>query len=168
MSVKTLCRQFPHQGRLVWIGIRPARHQPLITPDTVIADSSSGLVDDHYSGRNGKRHVTLFQKEHLTVIESLTGQTVKPEMLRRNFLVEGINLLALKDHSFCIGSAVLQMTGLCHPCSRMEQILGAGGYNAMRGHGGITARIVTGGHIHIGDSITVINADHFDSANEID
>ncbi len=150
----------------MWIGIRSARHQPLLTPDSVLADSGSGLLDDHYSGRNGKRHVTLFQKEHLAVIESFTGKTIKPGSLRRNFLVEGINLLALKDHSFRIGDAVLQMTGLCHPCSRMEQILGTGGYNAMRGHGGITARIVTGGQIHIGDAITVIDSAETESASD--
>lgn len=152
---------------MVWIGIRPARDQPLLTPDSIIADSSSGLLDDHYSGRNGKRHVTLFQKEHLTVIESFTGQSIKPELLRRNFLVEGINLLALKDHSFCIGEAVLQMTGFCHPCSRMEQILGIGGYNAMRGHGGITARIVTGGQIQVGDTISVMDSAKDEPASEI-
>lgn len=67
--------------------------------------------------------------------------------------MSGINLLALHDRRFRIGSALLEGTGLCHPCSRMEEALGQGGYNAMRGHGGITARVLEGGLVQIGDRV---------------
>ena len=68
-------------------------------------------------------------------------------------MVRGVNLLALKGRRFRLGAAVLEHSGEAHPCSRMEQALGPGGYNAMRGHGGITARIITGGVVRLGDAL---------------
>jgi len=68
-------------------------------------------------------------------------------------VVAGINLLALKDCRFAIGAALLEWSGECHPCSRMEEILGPGGYHAVRHHGGITARVLEGGAIRIGDPV---------------
>ncbi len=156
MIIKTLSQQFPKSGTLVWIGIRPARKQTLLTPGNIMADSTQGLIGDRYSGRSGKRQVTLFQQEHIQAIESYTGKAIATEIFRRNLLIKGINLLSLKDQTFQIGEASLQMTGLCHPCSRMEEVLGIGGYNAMRGHGGITARVLSGGLMSLGDDVTVL------------
>ena len=65
----------------------------------------------------------------------------------------GINLLALKNQRFRVGSAVLEYTGIADPCSAMEATFGPGGYNIVRGHGGITARILESGIIRIGDSV---------------
>ncbi len=160
MTVKTLRQQFINPGKLIWIGIRTARQQPMITPHSVIADLQQGLIGDRYSGRNGKRQVSLFQHEHLTAIESYTRQSISPAMFRRNLVVQGINLLSLKDQTFQIGDAHLQMTGLCHPCSQMETVLGAGGYNAMRGHGGITARVIKSGIMRLGDKVVVVASEN--------
>ncbi|MFI7716720.1 MOSC domain-containing protein, partial [Acinetobacter baumannii] len=75
-------------------------------------------------------------------------------ILRRNLVVRGINLSALKGGRFSIGAAVLEYSGVCAPCSHMEAALGQGGYNAVRNHGGITARILESGTVRIGDVVT--------------
>jgi MOSC domain-containing protein YiiM len=114
-----------------------------------------GLAGDRaIKNSGGKRQVTLIQHEHLPVIAALARQpAVDPRLLRRNLVISGFNVLALRARRFRLGSAVLEGTGTCDPCSRMEEVLGEGGYNAVRGHGGITARVIAGAWIELGDEL---------------
>ena len=151
-ELKQLLDVMPQIGRVTWISVRPDNGAPLNILDTVVVDER-GLVGDRHGRVGGKRSVTLIQQEHLAAVSSILRIDVTPELARRNIVVAGINLLALKDHTFQVGNVTLEYTGLCHPCSKMEKVLGAGGYNAMRGHGGITARVVEGGEIALGDAV---------------
>lgn len=154
-TLRNLMARFPRAGSIEWIGIRPRRGAAVETVQSAMLVPDSGIEGDHKSARpGGKRQVTLIQWEHLPTVAGLCGKPdIEPGWLRRNFAVSGINLRALSDRRFLLGAALLEGTGYCHPCSRMEKILGRGGYNAMRGHGGITARIVAGGAVSVGDSI---------------
>jgi MOSC domain-containing protein YiiM len=155
-TLAELFDSLPRRGRVTWLGSRPARRTPLAACTTLTLDATRGIAGDHYAGRSGRRQVTLVQHEHLAVIAALLGRDViDPAELRRNVVVSGINLLALAKRRFRIGAAVLEGTGPCHPCSRMEETFGAGGYNAVRGHGGITARVIEGGIVHLGDDVTL-------------
>lgn len=152
--LEELLDTIPQCGSVEWIGVRPGRREPMQSVDEVWVSPDSGLSGDRYKGRSGNRQVTLIQFEHLQVIASCVGlSSIAPDMLRRNIVVRGINLLALKDKVVRVGEANIEVTGLCHPCSLMEDILGPGGYNAVRGHGGITARVLTEGSISIGDDV---------------
>jgi MOSC domain-containing protein YiiM len=146
-----LMATLPRAGRVEWIGLRPARGQQ------IEAVTGKGLVGDRYSGGSGKRGVTLIQAEHLPVIAALSGHaSVAAALLRRNVVVSGLPLIALKERRFRIGDVVLEGTGECDPCSNMEKALGPGGFNAMRSHGGLCARIVEGGVFRIGDSVIAL------------
>lgn len=153
--LRTLMETFPIAGRLEWIGLRPGRRAPLQSMNHVEVIADHGLAGDHKAQRaSGKRQVTLIQREHLAAVaQLLRREAVDPALLRRNLVVSGINLLALRGERFRIGGVLLEGTGPCEPCSRMEEVLGVGGYNAMRGHGGITARVITGGVIAVGDDV---------------
>ncbi len=155
-SLELLKGRFPRPGRVEWISVRPVRRQSVGELERVQAVTDQGLEGDRYVKAGGKRQLTLIQAEHLPVIAALSGRkTLGPALLRRNILVSGINLLALRTKRLRIGEALVELTVPCHPCSRMEEVLGPGGYNAMRGHGGMCARIIDGGLIRVGDQVTV-------------
>ena len=152
---KQYLRSIPQQGKIGWIGIRPKRLLEVHSFSEVTANPDTGLESDHFKkSSTGKRQVTLIQLEHLDVVARILGKKeIAPELLRRNIVVSGINLLALKNQQFQVGEVLLETTGICAPCSRMEENLGAGGYNSMRGHGDITAKIIQGGQIKLGDVV---------------
>lgn len=138
-------------GHLDWIGLRAGRYDPMDVVQSAEI-TKDGLLGDH--GRAGKRAVTLIQAEHLPVIAVFSDRSeVLPEVLRRNLLVSGLNLLALRKGLLRIGDVILEIEGPCPPCSRMEKALGPGGYNAMRGHGGWYASVTKPGVLRVGDAV---------------
>ena len=168
LELRELKQTLPQIGTIRWIGLRPGRREPMnVVTQAVIRDD--GLEGDRFSGSAGApRTITLIQHEHIASVASMLDRDeVDPELLRRNIVVSGINLLALKDNHFCVGDVVLFATGNCPPCSRMEENLGPGGFNAMRGHGGITARVVQPGTIHVGDQVRWLGENAEGSTSEI-
>lgn len=162
-TIKELMATFYQTGTLERITVRSKHRGELTDSSEAEATVGVGLVGDHRSTRpanpTNKRQITLIQAEHLLTVASLLGQNapIDLKLTRRNLLVSGINLLALKDKHFYVGAALLEYSGLCHPCSRMEENLGTGGYNAMRGHGGISARVIESGVLKVGDAIRPVN-----------
>jgi MOSC domain-containing protein YiiM len=149
-----LMTRFPRSGRVRWIGLRPARDVAMVEVDEVEAVAGAGLAGDRYAGGSGKRGITLIQAEHLPVIATLAGHaSVAPSLLRRNVVVSGLPLIALKGLRFRIGDVLLEGTDACDPCSRMEDALGPGAFNAMRGMGGLCARVLEGGWLRVGQDV---------------
>lgn len=159
-SLTKLLNAQVRSGQVVWLGVRPGRREPMLAIKTANLDVERGVVGDRYTRPAGSRQVTLIQAEHLAAIASHLGRDqILPADLRRNIVTRGINLVALKEKRFRLGSAILETTSECHPCSRMEEILGVGGYNAVRGLGGITARIIQSGSADVGDDLVALPSD---------
>jgi MOSC domain-containing protein YiiM len=161
-STRALVAAVPQTGRLTTILLRPERRTTPTPVPTAEVVAGLGLTGDHRTvgrepDRTARRQVTLLQAEHLPVVAALTGHdAVDPAWLRRNLVVAGVNLASLRDRRFRIGEVELEGTGWCHPCSRMEEALGPGGFQAMRGHGGLTARVLTSGTIRCGDPVCAV------------
>lgn len=155
MSLKDLIAGWAQPGRVGWIGLRPDRRAGMEVVDTAMI-STDGLDGDR--SRAGKRAVTLIQQEHLAAIGSYLGQgVVTPDILRRNLVVSGINLAALKGRKVQLGEAILRFTVICAPCSRMEEALGKGGYSAVRGHGGWCAEVIRPGRVRLCDLVQPVD-----------
>lgn len=158
LEMNQIRKTMPQTGTIQWIGLRTERRGPIEVVEEAIINEK-GLEGDRYKGASdGERMVTLILREHIDAVAAILGRdSIDPVVLRRNIVVSGINLMALKGQKFRIGEAVLEGTGNCAPCSLMEENLGPGGYNAMRGHGGLTTRVIQGGTIRCGDSIELID-----------
>lgn len=156
-------------GRLDAIVLRPGKGQAAVLVEAAVAVAGQGLQGDRrmaatpaLGGAGSKRALTLIQAEHLPLIARWTGRdAIDPRLLRRNLVVSGLNLVAMRSpfadrplHWRIGAEVVIEISGPCDPCSRMETALGAGGYNALRGHGGLTARLLHGGRIAVGDAVT--------------
>ena len=169
-SPRELISAGPQPGRIETIVLRPARGVAAVVVDEAELVEGRGLLGDRHAARtalgvNGQaRALTLIQAEHLPLLARWTGgERIDPALLRRNLVVSGLNLLGLRSpfadqpRLWRIGpSAVIEVSGPCEPCSRMEDVLGPGGYNAMRGHGGVYARVVKGGLLRRGDLLQAL------------
>lgn len=149
---------FPQSGKVEWIGLRKAAGEAMAVVEAATLLQGHGLEGDKAGRRAGsRRQVTLIQAEYLPVIAALLGkEAVPPEVFRRNIVVSGIHLGLCKGLEVGINDAVLQVTGDCVPCAKMEKALGYGGFNAMWNHGGVTASVRAGGTIALGDEVRVL------------
>jgi len=157
-SLRERVLDVPQVGTVSWIGVRREHGAELSVLSEVLATEGRGLSGDVAAAGKvgGNRQVSLMQAEHLPILAAWTEGEVTPGLLRRNLLISGINLIALAKLEFRIGKDVLLLgTGACAPCSKMDETLGPGGFQAMRGHGGITAQVLNGGRIRLGDRVWV-------------
>ena len=144
------------EGLVDWIGVRPRRREPLMAVLRALAVAARGLEGDHRMVKTpgSGRQVTLISAEFIEQIASQLGlKELDPSRLRRNIVVSGVNLNALRRQQFWVGEALLEASQLCHPCARMEAELGPGGVIAMYGYGGLCAKIISSGDIKVGAAV---------------
>lgn len=141
-------------GRITWIGIRSARYEPLTTLNQVVAKAGIGLEGDHYQDTGGNRQITLIMKEDLLAAAAELGRSaIDPGLVRRNIVVSDIDLHQFQKGFLRLGSCLIEVTGNCHPCKRMDENLGEGGRKSLANRGGVTARILEGGTLSINDDV---------------
>jgi MOSC domain-containing protein YiiM len=99
--------------------------------------------------------VTLIAAEDLDYIQTELGIRVKNGEHRRNIITRGIDLDSLRRRRFRVGEAVLQYDRPRPPCRHVQDLSEPGMTRALRGRGGICARVVEAGRIRPRDAIEV-------------
>jgi MOSC domain-containing protein YiiM len=113
---------------------------------SVVAIAGRGLQGDASLGRK-RRQILLIEGE------TLDGFGLKPGDVRENLVVRDFSLNGLTNGAILrAGEVLLEITGDCSPCDRMESVR-PGLQAELRGRRGLLAKAVTGGTIHVGDSV---------------
>lgn len=99
--------------------------------------------------------VTLIEGEDLDFIENELGISVKDGQHRRNIITRGIRLLDLRRKRFRVGEVLLEFDRSRPPCRHVQDLSEPGMTRALKGRGGICARVVEAGQIRAQDAIAV-------------
>lgn len=143
------------KGIIKWIGVRPERKAPLHSVPSVYADRNDGLTGDHDTKPH--RQITIISREALAAVAQTMGVLeIDPADTRRNILISGMDFNIESGTRIRLGEAVIEITGPCLPCERMNETLGDGGRMAMADAGGLTAMILSSGQIAVGDGVEII------------
>jgi len=147
-------------GRLIGIARKPRSRGDVEVIDHAAVGIGTGIAGDHRGavrpGKAGRRQVTIMAAEDWAATLADLGEPVNWEQRRVNLLSEGIDLPREPGSLLRIGGILIEITGPCDPCSRMEEI--ATGLKAalMPGwRGGRIAKVIEGGMIAIGDRIEI-------------
>ena len=120
---------------------------------TSINITQKGIEGDHYNKEDGKRQVTLIGADGLAEMAALVGFPGDAHLAcRRNILIEKLPEGDLKGKQVGLGDKVLlEITGYCNPCFRMDENFGEGAIAAFDKRAGWTARVIEGGQVSLGD-----------------
>src|SRR5918996_203102 len=110
----------------------------------------------HWSRFGRVCEVTFIAAEDLEDIERETGVGVKDGEHRRNLVTRGISLKALRrGEQFRVGEVVFEYRGPRSVCRYIERLTQPGMTQALKGRGGICAKVIGNGTVRVGDEIEV-------------
>jgi MOSC domain-containing protein YiiM len=140
-----------HKPTIINLFVKPERGQPMQATQQLEAVAGKGLQGDRTFGRPS-RQVLLVDDSILKKFK------LEPGALRENITVQHLTIDALEPGTkLAIGTSLLQITGPCDPCSKMDAIR-AGLQSELKGQRGMLANVVQSGLIAIGDTISIQSA----------
>lgn len=127
---------------------KPAGKNPTIEVDEVNCVPGQGLEGDRYFGHNDnfKGQITFFEWEvYRALVETMQVFDYEPDVFRRNVITEGIDLNTLIGKRFMLQGVEFEGSEECAPCYWMDQAFAPGTEEALKGKGGLRARILSPG-----------------------
>lgn len=130
----------------------PGRH-PVLERDEIECVADRGIRGDRFFDykENYKGQITFFSQEIFERLRHELGlPDAHPSGTRRNVITSGLALNSLVGQEFEIQGIRFLGVEECRPCYWMNQaFIRAGVEDWLRGHGGLRARILTGGRLRV-------------------
>jgi hypothetical protein len=145
------------------VGPHPTSH-----PRQVEVVAGAGIRGDRFFGKVSRlaSSVSLLAAEAVDAVEDELGLargTLDPRLARRNVVVRGIDLNALRGHPFALdsgdGPVWFTAAGETSPCAWMDDRLAPGARDALRGRGGLRAEPTSSGVLRVGTVRLVADVD---------
>jgi len=140
-------------GKLLGIAMRARARAPMELRATIEIQAGAGLAGD-VRHRSRGRSVTVLSQEGWDAACAQLERDLPWTERRANLLVEGIDLREQTGSWLRIGQVVLEITGECDPCSRMDDA-SPGLRRALRPdwRAGVCCTVVTPGRLTLADPV---------------
>ena len=131
----------------------------LSTVATARAIAGRGLEGDRYADGAGTFSAGGGRGHDLTLVaaEVLEEVGLSAVDARRNLIVRGIDLDALRGRRFRVGEVECLGQRRCEPCAHLEGLTRPGVLRALVHRGGLRADILRGGELRVGDPVQVLD-----------
>lgn len=137
---------FGHHGQ------EPGEH-PVEEVEEIECVAGRGIRGDRFFDYKSdyKGQITFFSSEVFAEVCRAVGVGGEsPGAARRNVLTEGVDLNALIGQRFTVQGVEFEGVCECSPCYWMDRAIAAGAEAALKGRGGLRARILTSGVLRAG------------------
>ncbi len=147
------------------VGVGP---HPTSYPDHVVLDAGLGIRGDRFYGKVSRlaSAVSFLAAEAVEAVEhqlGLAAGALDPRLARRNVVVRGMDLNALRHQQFTLdtgdGPVAFTAAGETSPCAWMDDRLAPGARDALRGRGGLRTLPTSSGVLRLGRATLRTDAD---------
>jgi len=145
-------------GIVTAIVLAPAAEAPLRSVEHAHAIAGRGLLGDRYAERAGTFSPDGGHGRDLTLVaaEVLEEVGLEPIDARRNLIVRGVDLDALRGRRFRVGAVQCLGQRRCEPCAHLERLTRPGVLRALAHRGGLRADVLRGGDLRVGDPVEAL------------
>lgn len=145
-------------GTVAAIVLAPAAQAPLRSVERAQAIAGRGLQGDRYADGAGTFSPGGGRGHDLTLVaaEVLEDAGLEPVEARRNLIVRGVDLDALRGRRFRVGAVQCLGQRRCEPCAHLERLTRPGVLRALAHRGGLRADILLGGELRVGDPVEAL------------
>ncbi len=157
-EVRAAARGAVGAGVVAAIVLAPAAEAALRSVAVAQASAVRGLQGDRYADGAGTFSGGAGRGRDLTLVaaEVLEDVRLDPVDARRNLVVRGVDLDALRGRRFRVGEVECLGQRRCEPCAHLERLTRAGVLRALAHRGGLRADILRGGELRAGDPVEAL------------